>query len=179
VGQGKASAKKSRTDLASTDKASAEEASTGNKKWTAEDLHDAQKYLAKHTASAQSASGCHLWTNQRAKFRKVDYPSGQTFAFAAQIQEPPLMQCTRVEAKCGNPLCITKDHLRLVYSRQWGLKAAHFPRMTADALVRLHRLAVNNPHICMNHAHIKEEEIRALYDAEKFVLLEQRLKPEV
>jgi hypothetical protein len=175
-------------DQASTEGRPVVLASTGDKtkgtvfpsQWSAADRRDAQAYLAEHTASATSASGCRLWKHSNAaKFRKVTYPSFQTFAFAVHFQDTPLMRQTKVEAKCGNSLCVNQDCMRLVYNRAQGLRNNNFAPMSPEALVALHRLAMNNPHIGINHTNIKEDEIRALYDAGKFVLLEQLLKPEV
>jgi hypothetical protein len=146
--------------------------------WTATDRSAALKYLQEHTLSAKSASGCRQWNKntQGAKFRKVVYPSVQTFAFAAQIQDPPLMQRMKVESKCGNALCVTPTCLILVYNRMKGPK--NFLPMTSDALVQLYHRAANNAHIGIQRTRIDDTQLRELHRNGRFAELEQRLKPE-
>jgi hypothetical protein len=148
--------------------------------WSAADFHAAQAYVNKNTASKKGAQGCRLWdlgTSKLARFRGVTYSSGQLLAFAAHNPDLQLKRGLGVEAKCGDPLCITPKCLRLLYKSPRGPKSAFLQTLTMQDIVSLQQRAKNDSRIRMQHENISLEKLNSLRDAGDFAGIQKWLKP--
>jgi hypothetical protein len=70
----------------------------------------------------KTESGCRVWDKQfqSVQYRKVHFPSGQMLAFAANNPGVPLEQGVTVTSQCGDPMCLTPEHLSLVLKSRRG-----------------------------------------------------------